>query len=72
MINIKFCQVPGNAIDQTLLDGATAQDSIDASGVTQRSSDVLKVNGVDASPDTVLSEGSRVMLVQGAKGNTLI
>jgi len=69
MINVKVVKVPGNATDQTLNDGATAADALRVAGLSRASNEELRINGQVQADTTVLRDGDRVMLVQGAKGN---
>lgn len=69
MISIKVVVVPGAVKEVVLNDGATVRDALSAANQTSDGFQVA-VDGVNnASLDTVLSDGQRVALSIGAKGN---
>lgn len=69
MVEAKVIQVPGAVKDVALEDGATVNDALSAAGVTVESGYTIKVDGADASGSTSVSNGSRIIIAKGAKGN---
>lgn len=69
MINAKIVRVPGAVIDVVLNDGATVADALTAASITVGSNESLKVNNDNATLETPLFDGARVILAQSAKGN---
>jgi uncharacterized Zn ribbon protein len=70
MITIKVIRVPGAVVDVALEDGATVENALSAAGTSLQSGEKVTVNGSDASLGTVLSDGDKVILAKGAKGNS--
>lgn len=69
MINIRIARVPGTVQELALEDGATVADALRQAGMSVQTGEALKVNISDATTGQVLSDGDRIMLVKGAKGN---
>lgn len=69
MITVKVCRVPGGNQEVTLHDGATVGDALRAANLSRQSGEKVVLNAQDTTDDTVVHNGDRVMLVQGAKGN---
>ena len=69
MLNVRFARVPGTVQELVLNDGATVSDALSQAGTSVQAGEALKVNGSDATLSTALSDGDRVLLVKGAKGN---
>lgn len=67
MITVKVANFPGAVHEVVLEDDATAQDAFAAAGITPSGSD-LTVDGLPATPGTVLSDNARVISAKGAKG----
>lgn len=70
MVEVKVIEVPGAVRDIALETGsATVGEALSTAGVTVRDGYTVKVNGNEAGNDTVLSNGDRVIISKGAKGN---
>jgi hypothetical protein len=69
MIEVKVMEVPGTVRDVALEDGAKVSDALAQAQMEVRSGYTLKVDGAEATTDTVLSNGARVIIAKGAKGN---
>jgi sulfur carrier protein ThiS len=69
MINVRVARVPGTVQEVALNDGASVGDALGQLGMRVESGEALKVNGADATTSSTLSDGDRVILVKGAKGN---
>lgn len=69
MITAKVVKVPGAQVEVVLEDGATVQDALDAAGKTVDEGQTVQVNGTQASTSTEISDGARVVIAKGAKGN---
>ena len=68
-ITVKIARVPGPVSEVMLNDGATVADALASASMQRGNNEILRVNGAEASDSTVLSDGDRVVLVVGAKGN---
>ena len=69
MISGKVVRVPGASKDVTLNDGATVADALTAAELTPSSNEEVRLNAIVSTTDATLTDGFRIMLVQGAKGN---
>ena len=69
MIEVKVMEVPGAVTDLALEDGSTVGEALTAAGKSVRSGYTLKVGGAEADESTVLTNGARVIIAKGAKGN---
>lgn len=68
MITVKVANFPGTVTEVVVEDGATVSNAFTAAGISPTGS-IYSVNGNEAGPDTVLSDGDRVVSAKGAKGN---
>jgi putative ubiquitin-RnfH superfamily antitoxin RatB of RatAB toxin-antitoxin module len=68
-IEVKVCKVPGALQVVMVREGATVQDALNAAGITVQSGELVKLEGLDTSMTSVVSNGSRVVVSKGAKGN---
>ena len=68
--SVKVVRVPG-ASNEVTLDAAnpTIEDALDAAGVTLGENEKVSLNGADASPDDSVTDGDKVLVSKGAKGN---
>lgn len=69
MIEVKVMKVPGTVRNVALQDGATVSDALAAAEMSVDSNQTIQVDGASASGTTTLSDGSRVIIAAGAKGN---
>lgn len=68
-MQVKVVRVPGAVSDLELDDGATVGDALSAAQLTVGSGETIKVNGSSATESTRLSNGDRIIVAKGAKGN---
>jgi len=68
MITVKLTQVPGASQEFGLNDGATVTNLLETAG-KDAANYAIRVNGAPASVDTVLTDGSTVLLSKNAVGN---
>ena len=64
---VKVVRVPSTVTEVALEDGATVADALAAASLTTQPNEALTVNAQPATPDTVLSDGDRVVLAMAAK-----
>ena len=68
-IFVKVVRVPGAVTEVALSQGATVADAMSAAGISSSGSESIRVGAADATVDTSVSDGDRVVIAQGAKGN---
>ena len=68
-IFVKVVRVPGAVTEVALSQGATVADALSAAGISSSGSESIRVGAADATVDTSVSDGDRVVIAQGAKGN---
>lgn len=68
-IFVKVVRVPGAVTEVALSQGATVADAMSAAGISFTGSESIRVGAADATVDTSVSDGDRVVIAQGAKGN---
>jgi hypothetical protein len=68
-ISVRVARIPGQVIELALDDGATVAQALSKAELSVENGETLKVQGMPATPDKVLNDGDRVVLVKGAKGN---
>ncbi len=68
-ISVKVVRVPGAVTEVELNDGATVADALAAAGTSLSSGEAVKVDATPAELTTTLSDGNRVVIAKGAKGN---
>lgn len=68
-IFVKVVRVPGAVTEVALSQGATVADAMSAAGISSTGSESIRVGAADATVDTSVSDGDRVVIAQGAKGN---
>ena len=68
MINVKVAVMPGALKEYVLEDGASVGQALAVAGESTDGFTVT-VNGAAATSETVLSDGSNVILSKAAKGN---
>lgn len=69
MIEVKVMKVPGAVRNVALQDGATVDDALVAAEMSVDTNQTIQVDGSAASGSTTLTDGSRVIIAAGAKGN---
>lgn len=68
-IFVKVVRIPGAVTEVALSQGATVADAMSAAGISSSGSESIRVGAADATVDTSVSDGDRVVIAQGAKGN---
>ena len=68
-IFVKVVRIPGAVTEVALSQGATVADAMSAAGISSTGSESIRVGAADATVDTSVSDGDRVVIAQGAKGN---
>jgi hypothetical protein len=66
-ILVKVMRVPGAVVEVGLNEGATVTDALDAAGISPNSGEAVKLNGMDTTYESTLSDGARVIVAKGAK-----
>lgn len=69
-VTVKVVRVPGAVTEVVLNDGATVADALSAAGTSLGDGEAVTINGATAGNDTPVSEGARVVIAKGAKGNS--
>lgn len=69
MLTGKIVRVPGNSRDMSVADGSTVGQVLQQAGMSPTSNEEVRLNAVVTSLNTVVTDGFRIMLTQGAKGN---
>lgn len=70
VITVKVIRVPGEVKEVGLVAGATVADALTQAGVTGVEGETVMVGGATADLSTTLTDGARVVLARGAKGNS--
>jgi hypothetical protein len=68
-IEVKVIRVPGLSQEVGLEDGATVADALAAANTSVEAGEKATLNGVDCQMTSVMSQGDRLIIVKGAKGN---
>ena len=68
-IEVKVMEIPGAIVNVALESGATVADALQAAKMTLASGRSLKVNGIDGTHETVLTDNSTIAMSVNAKGN---
>lgn len=66
---VKVIRVPGAVTEVALNEGATVADALAAASIEPNGSEAIAVSGSPQSRDYPLTDGDRVVVSQGAKGN---
>ena len=69
MITVKVIRVPGAVTEVALNAGATIADALAAANMSTSATESIKLGAAPADVSTVVSNGDRVVVSQGAKGN---
>lgn len=70
MLTVKIARVPGTVSEVTLEDGTDVATALQVAGMELTSGILLQVNGREANVGDILTDGARVTLAKGAKGNS--
>lgn len=68
-IFVKVGKVPGATTEVVLNQGATVADALSAAGIEMTSTTLIKLNGGEVNTSDTLSDNSRLIVSDGAKGN---
>lgn len=69
-MEVKVVRVPGRAVTVEVPEGATVGEALGAADVMLSSGEACKLNGADATLTDGLTEGDKVIVAKGAKGNS--
>lgn len=70
MITVKVARIPGETVVVELdRNSASVAEVLQAANVSVESGEVLKLGGLDTTLNAVVTNGMRITLVRGAKGN---
>ena len=69
MITVKVAKAPGAVVEVVLDSGATVSDAIEAAGKTVDDGQGVSLNGSSTQLSASVSDGDRVVIAKGAKGN---
>ena len=70
MMEVKVIRVPGRTATVEVPDSCTIGEALNEAGVTLESGEACKLNGATASLTDVLTDGDKVIVAKGAKGNS--
>jgi len=68
-MEIKVIRVPGRTSTVEVSEGASVAEALNAAGINLQSGEACKVNGAQSDLNATLSEGDKVIVAKGAKGN---
>ncbi len=68
-MEVKVIRVPGRTTTVELPSGATVAEALNLASISVESGEECKLNAVTASMDAVLTEGDKIIVAKGAKGN---
>jgi len=69
-MEIKVIRVPGRTSTVEVPEGAIVADALNQAGTSVESGETCKLNAVTANMDAVLTEGDKIIIAKGAKGNS--
>lgn len=69
VITVKVMRVPGATQEVALDSGATVGDALSAASMNVASGESVKLNGAATDLSSTLSDGDRIIIAKGAKGN---
>jgi hypothetical protein len=69
MINVKVARIPGTVVEVVLDDSATVSEALSAANLTLAEGESPKLNGQTTGLDASVSDGDRIVVAKGAKGN---
>ncbi len=68
-MEIKVIRVPGRTSTVEVPDGSSVAEALNAANINLQAGEACKVNGSTADLNASLSEGDKVIVAKGAKGN---
>ncbi len=68
-MEVKVIRVPGRTSTVEVPENCTLAEALNTAGVALESGEACKLNGAAASLDDILSDGDKVIVAKGAKGN---
>jgi sulfur carrier protein ThiS len=69
-MEVKVIRVPGRTTTVELPEGSSVAEALNRADITLSSGESCKLNGNEATLGDILSEGDRVIVAKGAKGNS--
>lgn len=69
VITVKVIRVPGAVKEVGLEEGSTVEAALAAAELSVSDGEGVKLNAADTTMDTVLSDGDKIIIAKGAKGN---
>ena len=68
-MEIKVIRVPGRTVTIEVPDGECIAEALNIAGVQLSAGEACKLNGATASMDDMLTDGDKIIVAKGAKGN---
>jgi sulfur carrier protein ThiS len=68
-ITVKVIRVPGGVNEVAVNEGATVAEVLAAADISPNSNEAIKIGAEAVDLDSTVSDGDRVVIAQGAKGN---
>lgn len=68
-VTVKVIRVPGGVHEVAVNEGATVADALAAANITPNSNESIKIGTESVSTEDTVSDGDRIVIAQGAKGN---
>jgi len=68
-ISVKVVRVMSSVVEVEIPAGSTVDTALQAANITPAENEQIQVGGQEATRSTVLSDGDKVILAKGAKGN---
>lgn len=68
-MEVKVIRVPGRTSTIEVSEGAVVAEALNVADVSLQAGEACKLNGSPANLDDVLTEGDKVIVAKGAKGN---
>lgn len=68
-MEVKVIRVPGRTATVEVSEGASIAEALQAANIDLASGEACKLNGATAEFGDILTEGDKVIVAKGAKGN---
>ncbi len=68
-MEVKVIRVPGRTSTVEIPEGACVADALTQAGMSVGAGESCKLNAITASMEAVLTEGDKIIIAKGAKGN---
>lgn len=69
-MEVSVIRVPGRTQTVEIPDGGSVAEALNRANIALQSGEACKLNGANASLDDRCSEGDKIIVAKGAKGNT--